>query len=155
MSNDDIHIRQATPGDCEAIAVILDEYAREEVLLWRTRDDIMARIAKFLVAESGDEVVGCVALHPYGNGLYEIRSLAVEKQWTGKRIGSLLTTASVEHARDENGIRVFALTRKVDFFLRCGFEISDKNFFPQKVWADCATCHKRDRCDETAVHVDL
>ena len=54
MHHPEIKIRTATFVDCERIAAILDEYARDEVLLWRTRDDILARIDTFLVAYSGD-----------------------------------------------------------------------------------------------------
>ena len=100
-------------------------------------------------------IVGCVAMYGYGNGLYELRSLAVEKEWNGQGIGRLLTNASIEHVHRLGGLRFFALTRKIEFFLKAGFVLSEKDFFPQKVWADCVSCHKRDRCDESAVHIDF
>jgi amino-acid N-acetyltransferase len=37
------------------------------------------------------------------------------------------------------------------FFEKRGFQIVEKNYFPMKVWSDCARCPKQDHCDEVAV----
>jgi len=44
-----------------------------------------------------------------------------------------------------------ALTYAVSFFVRNGFEVVDKEIFPEKVWTDCMNCPKRNACDEIAV----
>ena len=51
--------------------------------------------------------------------------------------------------------RVFALTYRANFFCRLGFRIVSKELFPQKIWSDCSVCPKKDRCDETAVLMEL
>jgi amino-acid N-acetyltransferase len=46
---------------------------------------------------------------------------------------------------------LFALTRKVPFFGRFGFQVTERDLFPEKVWQDCRLCPLMERCDETAM----
>jgi len=39
----------------------------------------------------------------------------------------------------------------VEFFEKCGFAVTDKKVFPQKIWSDCIKCAKFPECDETAM----
>ncbi|MNC82040.1 acetyltransferase [compost metagenome] len=57
----------------------------------------------------------------------------------------------VEEARNQKIPKVMALTYAVDFFLRNGFEVVQKEIFPEKVWTDCVNCKKQHACDEIAV----
>jgi N-acetylglutamate synthase-like GNAT family acetyltransferase len=50
---------------------------------------------------------------------------------------------------------IFALTRAVGFFEKLGFVVTGKERFPEKVWRDCVLCPLQQRCDETAVVMDL
>jgi amino-acid N-acetyltransferase len=50
---------------------------------------------------------------------------------------------------------LFALTRVVGFFLRCGFVPAERDRFPQKIWRDCWQCPFLERCDETAVVLEI
>jgi len=51
--------------------------------------------------------------------------------------------------------RVIALTREVEFFVRCGFVAQPRESMPRKVWTDCVKCARRHACDEVAVALDL
>ncbi len=148
-----VTIRKMQEGECHQIADILLFYANQAVLLWRTPEDILAHKDNFFVAQARDEIIGCVALQDYGDGLYELRSLAVKEGHGGLGLGSSLVRAVVQEAGKRRGRELFALTKKVDFFRKLGFGIEPKERFPQKVWKDCQLCNKRDHCDETAVAV--
>ncbi len=50
---------------------------------------------------------------------------------------------------------VFTLTRAVPFFERCGFRITNKEQFPEKIWKDCHLCPLVHDCDETALIMRL
>ncbi len=146
-----VTIRPMAPDECKAIAKILEYYAAREILLWRTAEDILAHVESFLVATCDDEILGCIALHDFEGGLFELRSLAVRHDLTGLGIGRQLVDAAIAVGRERGAIRLFALTSKQDFFSRFGFHSVPKEEFPQKVWRDCQQCRKRDACDETAV----
>lgn len=147
----EIRIRELRLAECGEVADILNDYAREEILLWRSSEDIRKHLDLFRVAVAGDRIVGCVALHPFGGGLTELRSLAVRREWQSRRIGGMLVRDCLETAARRGRTRVFALTCRVSFFLRLGFRETEKEVFPEKVWVDCRHCPRRDQCNETAV----
>ena len=57
----------------------------------------------------------------------------------------------LEMAKTRSLPRVMALTYEVRFFEKNGFEVVEKDIFPEKVWTDCVHCKKRHACDEIAV----
>lgn len=155
MTLPDPHLRPATPADAQAIVELIGPYVATGLILPRTVEEIRERHADFVVAESAGRVTGCVALRDYGAGLQEIRSLAVSTTVAGAGVGSSLVAAAVELAARRGAKRVFALTMRPGLFVRQGFVIVEHARFPQKVWSDCATCRKRDHCDEVALLLEL
>jgi len=107
------------------------------------------------VAEIDGKVVGIGSLLEMSPTLVEVRSLAVLPAFRSYGIGGLLVRGLVARARERGVPTVFALTRAVPFFERLGFVVTDKQRFPEKVWTDCVICPLFDRCDETAVVLDL
>lgn len=158
MGTDFLIVRPAQEGDVENIFLLLEQYAEEKLLLARSREDILFHLKNFRVGihkETG-EFLCCLALRDYGDDLYEIRSLAVKKTSVNGGIGSLLVKGAVADLRKKGcRCRVFALTYRAPFFCRLGFEIVEKELFPQKIWSDCAKCPKQKNCDETAVLQEL
>jgi len=146
-----IVFRQATAEMAEAIHALLDPMARQGLLLPRSVEEIRAAVRTFTVALLDETIVGCVSLRDYGEGLVEIRSLAVLPDLSGRGLGSQLILEAVEKARHLGLQRVFALTRRPNLFVRKGFHTVSKERFPEKVWTDCAQCPIRDHCDEAAV----
>ena len=109
-----------------------------------------------VVAEPADgAIVGCGALKIYSGELAEVAGLAVRRDRQGVGLGRALLEALLTQARDHGLARVFALTRKPEFFLRLGFVPAEKEQFPEKVWADCARCPRQNCCDEIAVALRL
>ena len=110
----------------------------------------------FFVASCVNEYVGGVAVRDYGRGLFEIRSLAVSANASGKGVGSALILFAIEVVKNERkGQKVFALTRRHNVFTRLGFEVVPMEMFPKKIWFDCSKCKKLDDCDEVAVLYQL
>ncbi|HVM31912.1 MAG TPA: N-acetyltransferase [bacterium] len=152
--------RRARPSDTRSILNLIGFYSAKGLMLPRPFSQILERIRDFQVAvEEGAPaaaaVKGVVALHPVGEDLAEIRSLAVEESLVGKGIGKKLMAACVEDAREMRLNRVFALTYQTEFFSRLGFERVEKLTLPQKIWGDCVHCTKFSDCDEVAMLLNL
>lgn len=147
--------RDAVPEDINSICGLLTEPAEQGEILPRSKESVEKDLLSFLVADTGKQLVGCVALRDYESGLFEIRSLVVDYGWNGAGIGSLLIDEAIIKARNKGASRVFALTYRPRLFERQGFTIVPKSHFPQKVWEDCRHCRNRDNCREIAVFKDI
>jgi amino-acid N-acetyltransferase len=143
--------RNATITDAKDIYSLINSYAEEDKMLFRSMADIYENLQSFIVVELNGGVVGCCALQVIWLDLAEIKSLAVDQENTQKGIGSALVAAAVEQATKLGAAKVFALTLYPDFFVKQGFEVIQKDKLPMKVWSDCAKCPKQQNCDETAV----
>lgn len=146
-----MNIRSAKISDAKAIYSLINFYAEQDKMLFRSMADIYKNLQAFTVAELDGNVVGCCALEIIWSDLAEVKSLAVDEANTEKGVGKMLVTTATEQARQLGLQRVFALTLKPDFFEKLGFEIVEKETLPMKVWSDCAKCPKQQNCDEIAV----
>jgi len=146
-----MNIRSAKISDVKAIYSLINFYAEQDEMLFRSMADIYKNLQAFTVVELEGNVIGCCALEIIWSDLAEIKSLAVDEANTEKGIGKMLVTAAAEQARQLGLQRLFALTLKPDFFEKLGFEIVEKETLPMKVWSDCAKCPKQQNCDEIAV----
>jgi len=144
-------IRDAKIPDAKAIYSLINFYAEQDKMLFRSLADIYENLRSFTVAELNGRVVGCCALQIIWSDLAEIKSLAVDDANTGKGIGSKLVAAALKRSRQLGVSRVFALTLNADFFKKLRFKTVKTNALPMKVWSDCAKCPKQQNCDETAV----
>ena len=144
-------IRNAKIPDAEQIYSLINSYAEQEKMLFRSLADIYENLHTFIVAEADEKIVGCCALCIIWSDLAEIKSLAVDQGYLGTGIGKLLVESAIQHAQNLGLPRVFALTLNPDFFSKMGFDAIEKDLLPMKVWSDCAKCPKHDNCDEIAV----
>ncbi|WP_336771695.1 N-acetyltransferase [Paenibacillus sp. MMO-58] len=143
--------RKAAPEDVETLYELIKGYAEQGIMLPRTRETLLRQIDTFVVAEIGDKVVGCGSLLRLGQDLVEIRSLGMSQEYRGLKIGNKLVDFLVQQAREQQIPKIMALTYAVNFFLRNGFTVVEKEIFPEKVWKDCVNCPKQHACDEIAV----
>lgn len=143
--------RQAQPKDVEPLYNMIESYARQGIMLPRSRALLERRIADFVVAEVDGKVVGCGSLCRLGEELVEIRSLGIAEGYKGRGLGSMLVEQLVIEARKLSIPKIMALTYEVSFFLKNGFTVVNKEIFPEKVWTDCVNCAKQHACDEIAV----
>jgi amino-acid N-acetyltransferase len=146
-----MNIRNAKISDVKAIYGLINYYAELDKMLFRSLADIYENLQTFTVAEIDGKVVGCCALEIIWSDLSEIKSLAVDKDYTGKGIGGKLVSAALKKARQLGLPKVFALTLKPGFLKKLGFKTVKMDLLPMKVWKDCARCPKQQNCDEIAV----
>jgi amino-acid N-acetyltransferase len=146
-------LRPAIEADVPALAALVAEHARTGDLLPRSATDIRATLATWRIAEAGGVLAGCGSLRWMSYDRVELRSLAVAPHWRGQGVGAQLVRILVDRAWQGGATVVFALTRAVPFFLRLGFQLTDRAQLPEKVMRDCVACPLRSRCDETAVWI--
>ncbi|QHT60269.1 N-acetyltransferase [Paenibacillus lycopersici] len=143
--------RRATEDDIEILADLIAGYAEKGIMLPRSRETLKRQIDTFVVAEVGDDVVGCGSLTRLGADLVEIRSLGISEGYKGMGIGSKLVDQLIIEAKEQHIPKIMALTYEVHFFEKNGFTVVNKEIFPEKVWTDCVNCPKQHACDEIAV----
>src|SRR6187549_64621 len=101
-------VRPALPADVRAIRGLVEPYAAERILLAKEWVGYYEAVQEFLVVEADDgTVVGGGALHVMWQDLAEIRTLAVDPAYRGRRVGHLLVTALLDRARELGLHRVF------------------------------------------------
>ena len=158
MDQNAIILATAVEADIPAMLSLFDDYAQRQLMLPRTEADLRVSLGNFVVAKSaGGVFVGAAALRPFGDGYFEVRSLAVARGFGNAGVGSRLVEALLAKARALNPPArcVFALTKRPNLFRRLGFQLAFRERFPAKIWADCRLCPKYDQCDETAVEYRL
>ena len=152
---DPVILRPAVLRDVEAIVELVNFYASRGEMLPKSLSQVYQNIRDFVVAEREGRIVGCGALHILWDNLAEIRSLAVVEAERQRGIGGRIVRALLDDARRLAVPRVFALTYKPQFFVRCGFVPIERESLPRKIWGDCIDCVKFPRCDEVALICDL
>jgi len=147
----DMKVDRARVSDANSMHRLISHFADKGEMLPRALSEIYDGIRDYFVVRKGSQVIACAALHVTWVDLAEIRSLAVDEKEHNQSIGSLLTQACLEEAKELGIPRVFCLVRKPAFFERHGFQLIDKAELPQKVWAECYRCPKFPNCDEVAL----
>jgi amino-acid N-acetyltransferase len=101
-------------------------------------EGVKDHISNFLTLRSNDddagfEPWGCVGLEIYGkSGL--LRSMAIVPEHQGKGLGTVLTEAIIEDAREKGISTLFLLTETAeDFFRRFGFRVIERELVPKDV----------------------
>jgi amino-acid N-acetyltransferase len=88
-----VTFRRAEVSDAAAIHRLISDNLEVGHLLPRTRDDVVAHASRFIVAEADQRVIGCTELAPLSAKVAEVRSLVVDQDARGNRIGPRLLTA--------------------------------------------------------------
>lgn len=144
-------IRKATVKDVEAMKAIINGYAKQEIMLPRSYNELYQYIRSFYIYELNKEIIGCCAMQVVWEDLAEILSFAVKPEFTKQGIGSKLLNACLSEASVLGINKVFTLTYVPDFFEKHGFIRADKSELPHKVWSGCINCPKFPDCDEIAL----
>lgn len=144
-------IRKARFTDIEAIHAIVNGYAEEGQMLARARNVLYETLRDMTVAEEDGKIVGVGALHLTWDGLAEVRTLAVDKAYSRRHIGTYIVKQLLDEAKELGVKTVFTLTYRADFFSTLGFVVTSKESLHHKVWKDCINCPKFPNCDETAM----
>lgn len=144
-------MRKARIKDIKQIHRLINLFAKSDLMLARSLNELYENIRDFFVYEDKDAVIACAALHICWDDLAEIKSLAVDKKYQKRGIGRALVSACVQEARQMGAKELFALTYAPGFFQRMGFKKIPHNKLPHKIWAECINCPKFPDCDEIAL----
>jgi N-acetylglutamate synthase-like GNAT family acetyltransferase len=143
--------RRARAADVDAIHQLNERFARRGILLSRTPEEIGEQIGTFRVSELDGEVVGIAALRDYGDGLGELRSLAVADAAQGRGMGEMLVRAIVRDAREAGIGQLYVLTANPGYFALHGFEEVAWGEVPEVLDADRASGVARRRWNTAMV----
>lgn len=144
-------VRPATPDDIPAMQALINGFAAQNRMLFRSKAELAEFIDEYLIYVDGDQVVGVCGLHPVAGGLAEVRGLAVSERAGGRGIGRQLVDGCVARAKQLGISKVYTLTLVPGFFEKLGFYIADKGTLHLKVWYECYRCPKFAACDEIAM----
>ncbi|RZS79982.1 putative N-acetyltransferase YhbS [Motilibacter rhizosphaerae] len=125
----------ATAEDAAAFRSLNEEWIRLHFTLEdedrRQLEDpftsIVAPGGEVLLAELDGEVVGCVALRPEGDGVYELSKMTVAPAHRGAGLGRQILLAAIERARERGAATLFLgsstkLAPAVHLYESVGFE---------------------------------
>ena len=149
-------VEKARISDAKQMHELVNRFADKGEMLARALSEIYENLRDFFVIrDSNNQVVACVALHISWADLTEIKSLAVSEDKQGQKLGSLLVQSCLSEARELGIPMIFCLTYKPAFFEKHGFHQVDKMELPRKVWSECFRCPKFPDCDEVALVLQL
>lgn len=119
-SSPDVTVRRARTSDIPRIKHLVDTYAGK-ILLEKNLVTLYEAVQEFWVAERGDQVIGCGALHVLWADLGEVRTVAVDPAVKGQGVGHAIVDRLLAVARELDLERLFVLTFETEFFGRHGF----------------------------------
>lgn len=125
MFTPSVRIRPARAADVRRIRQVTAPYVDSRAIVPKPAVSYYESVQEFLVADLGEQIVGCGALHVMWDDVAEIRTLAVDPVAKGHGVGSALVAALLNQARELGVGRVFCLTFETEFFARHGFEVID------------------------------
>lgn len=144
-------LRKATISDVETMKQLINNYAKQELMLAKSLGELYEHIRDFYVYEENGEIIGCCALNVMWVDFAEVLSLAVNPKFNKRGIGSKLLAACLEDGLALGVKSVFTLTYAPEFFEKNGFARVEKTSLPHKIWVGCIKCPKFPECDETAL----
>ena len=126
-------IRALREEDAPELLAMIGRSVRAAHLVPRNYEDIVKRSEDFLVLSVDENVVGCVALHPFGD-CAELACLYVKQSHEGLGYGARLVAAAEEKARAGGVAQVFALSNRAsDFFTKTmGYRVAGVEVLPEE-----------------------
>ena len=150
-----VAIRPATAGDAPALHALIAAHLEEGKLLPRTLDELAVHAPRFVVAESGGQIVGCAELAPLSPTVAEVRSLVVNRDARRHGLGVQMVEDLGARARREGFDRMCAFAHDPAFFVRRGFSIVPHTWVPEKIAHDCIACPLFRNCGQYAVVLEV
>lgn len=147
----DVAIRPAQPADAPALHALIAAHLEEGKLLPRTLDELAVHAPRFVVAESGGQIVGCAELAPLSPTVAEVRSLVVNRDARRHGVGVQMVEDLAARARRDGFDRLCAFAHDPAFFVRRGFSIVPHTWVPEKIAHDCIACPLFRNCGQYAV----
>ncbi len=132
----EVVVRPARTTDVRAIRRLVDLYTDERRVLSKATVTLYEDVQEFWVAVRADDgaLVGCGALHVMWEDLAELRTVAVDPDCRGQKVGQRIVEALLDAARELGVQRVFCLTFETRFFGSFGFREIDGAPVPHTVY---------------------
>lgn len=150
-------IRKASPKDISQIEQLLMPYVEQSIILPRSQEQLLQYLPNTWVYVIEKKIAAVVSLYAFQENLIEVRGLAVNQNFQKKGLGSHLVSFLMEHIKknrkNKDPISLFALTYAPPFFQKLGFQIVEKEKFPQKIFEVCQLCDQKNNCKEIAVEL--
>ena len=150
-----VTFRRAQVSDAPAIHKLISDNREVGHLLPRTMDDVVDHAPRFIVAETDRRVIGCAELAPLSAKVAEVRSLVVDQEARGNRIGPRLLTELASAGMAQGFSTLCAFTHQPSHFVKLGFTIVPHMWVPEKIAHDCTGCPLFRRCGQFAVTLPL
>jgi amino-acid N-acetyltransferase len=150
-----VTFREATAIDAAAVHRLITDNLEAGHLLPRGIDEVLAHAARFVVAEREGQVIGCAELAPLSATVAEVRSLVVNEEARGQRIGPELVAKLAAGAASRGFATLCAFTHQPSHFVKMGFTIVPHMWVPEKIAHDCTACPLFRRCGQYAVTLPL
>ena len=148
-----IKLVKASLSDIPQMQEMVNDEVLSGIILNRSDDEISTNIRSYVLAKKEDIIVGYTALHIHSKRVAEIRSLIVDKDYRGQKIGEKLVRFTLEEA-GSLGVSedVLVLTYLPLFFEKLNFKEIPKESIPEhKIWTDCINCIHFPICNEVAL----
>jgi amino-acid N-acetyltransferase len=118
----EVTVRPARTADVRGIRHLIEVYADDRRVLSKPMVALYEDVQEFWVAERADgAIVGCGAVHVLWEDLAEFRTVAVDPECRGMKIGHQVMRELLATARHLGVQRVFVLTFETRFFGSFGF----------------------------------
>jgi N-acetylglutamate synthase-like GNAT family acetyltransferase len=150
-----IAIRSAVAADAPALHALIAAHLEEGRLLPRTLDELAVHASRFVVAESGGQIVGCAELAPLSQAVAEVRSLVVSHDARRHGLGVQMVEDLAARARRDGYAKLCAFAHDPAFFVRRGFSIVPHTWVPEKIAHDCIACPMFRNCGQFAVVMEV
>ena len=150
-----ISLRTADEKDARKIHGLIQANLEEGHLLPRSLGELTAHAGRFVVAARGRSIVGCAELAPLSPHVAEVRSLAVDAQARGARVGVMIVDELRRRARRTGFEKLCAFTHAPGYFSRMGFSIVPHSWLLEKIFTDCVKCPQFRRCGQYGMVVPL
>jgi N-acetylglutamate synthase-like GNAT family acetyltransferase len=91
----------------------------------KEKDDV------FIGAFEEGEIIGCCILTSIGNGIVQLRQMAVHPRFQGRRIGAAIIQFAEQTAKQMGfqTLMMHARNPVIDFYKKCGYQITGEEFF--------------------------
>jgi amino-acid N-acetyltransferase len=150
-----VRLRSADAADARKLHALITANLEEGHLLPRTLSELTVRAGRFVVAMRGRKVIGCAELAPLSAQVAEVRSLAVDKDARGARVGVMIVDELRRRARREGFEKLCAFTHAPSYFIHMGFSIVPHLWLTEKIYTDCVKCPHFRQCGQYAMVVPL
>ncbi len=125
-------LRPAELGDIGGLLELLEPLERRGMLVPRSRERLEHEIDDYLVIERDGMVIGCAALHCFGDAdMGELACLAIHTEYRGGARGALLLSGIERRARRLGIASLFVLTtHTAHWFVEHGFRPAEIDVLP-------------------------